>query len=464
MSNGISYGIKAPGFDPTAGFRKELQKVEQQRAEKESKALEMAAMIEMADQSTMFGSDYSIANQWAEHLTENLDKYASSTDGMIKFQQKTQQLTKFIDGAEAYKKENFGTVKDGAQAGTFQGFIQRQALGENVYGDFEDERDRKSYEMAYMGLNQPIQLNWDADDNPVIMSNGKPMSFGEYRRPDAPFMPQLKEGKILMGSTWYADKGPNRAHETSSQAYEYALKMTETDPNLARQAARYYQLEEKPNMSVDEILKSEENMSQAREMWAQDAKNGWVDFNKKTAQKPTAGQIKKVENLESLFQSVKPIVEEGPVMPGESLSQQVSFSPSLIKGKIDLTSLIPDRLKTKKIKNPDYDPENPIDFPEYITVSTAVEATPSNMSLLEDGRIRLSSLGNAPSGEAIPDVYIDPNTNEGREVMSEIDAMFREEYPVSFRDFINSLRLDTESPETATDPGTLDKDPLGLGL
>jgi len=463
MSNGISYGIKAPGFDPTAGFRKELQKVEQQRAEKESKALEMAAMIEMADQSTMFGSDYSIANQWAEHLTENLDKYASSTDGMIKFQQQAQQLTKFIDGAEAYKKENFGTVKDGAQAGTFQGFVQRKALGENVYGDLEDEREDQSYEMAYMGLNQPVQLNWDADDNPVIMSNGKPVSFGEYRRPDAPFMPQLKEGKILMGSTWYADKGPNRAHETSDEAYEYALKMTQTDPKLERQAARYYQMEEKPSMSVDEILGSEENMDQAREMWAQDAKNGWIDYNKKTAQKATAGQIKKADNLESLFQSVKPIVEEGPLMPGESLSQQINFSPSLIKGKVDLTNLIPDRLKVKKIRNPEYDPENPIEFPEYITAPTSVEATPSNMSLLEDGRIRLSSLGNAPSGEAIPDIYIDPNTNEGREVMSEIDAMFREEYPVSLRDFINSLKMTTESPEIATET-TLDKDPLGLGL
>ena len=78
MSDGpIPYGIKAPGFDPTAGFRRELQKVEARRAQKESKALEMAAMIEMADQSTMFGGDYSIANQWAEHLTENLDQYAS---------------------------------------------------------------------------------------------------------------------------------------------------------------------------------------------------------------------------------------------------------------------------------------------------------------------------------------------------------------------------------------------------
>lgn len=461
MSDGpIPYGIKAPGFDPTAGFRRELQKVEARRAQKESRALEMASMIEMADQSTMFGGDYSIANQWAEHLTENLDKYASSTEGMIKFQQQAQRLTKFIDGAEAYKKENFGSVKDGAQAGTFQGFVQRQALGENVYGDFEDGRDPQSYEMAYMGLNQPIQLNWDADDNPIFMDNGKPMSFDQYRRPDAPFMPKLKEGKILMGSTWYAAEGPNKSHETSTEAYEYSLAMTETDPRLERQAARLYQLNEKPNMKVDDIVSNPALMKEAREAWAKDAEKSWIDLQaQKTQAKPTAKQMNMMQNLDSLFQSEFPIAQEGPVMPGEELEGERGFSPTAITGKLDLSDLVSDRLKKKMIKNPEYEDEYS-DVPEMISVDTPVLATPSNVSVLPDGRIRLSALGRGPSGEEIPDIIVDESTNEGRAVMSQLDALFREAYPIGLRDYINDYRLRTGAPETVVSGGN----PLNLDL
>ena len=461
MSDGpIPYGIKAPGFDPTAGFRRELQKVEARRAQKESRALEMASMIEMADQSTMFGGDYSIANQWAEHLTENLDKYASSTEGMIKFQQQAQRLTKFIDGSEAYKKENFGSVKDGAQAGTFQGFVQRQALGENVYGDFEDGRDPQSYEMAYMGLNQPIQLNWDADDNPILMDNGKPMSFDQYRRPDAPFMPKLKEGKILMGSTWYAAEGPNKSHETSTEAYEYSLAMTETDPRLERQAARFYQLNEKPNMKVDDIVSNPALMKEAREAWAKDAEKSWIDLQaQKTQAKPTAKQMNMMQNLDSLFQSEFPIAQEGPVMPGEELEGERGFSPTAITGKLDLSDLVSDRLKKKMIKNPEYEDEYS-DVPEMISVDTPVLATPSNVSVLPDGRIRLSALGRGPSGEEIPDIIVDESTNEGRAVMSQLDALFREAYPIGLRDYINDYRLRTGAPETVVSGGN----PLNLDL
>ena len=461
MSDGpIPYGIKAPGFDPTAGFRRELQKVEARKAQKESRALEMASMIEMADQSTMFGGDYSVANQWAEHLTENLDKYASSTEGMIKFQQQAQRLTKFIDGAEAYKKENFGSVKDGAQAGTFQGFVQRQALGENVYGDFEDGRDPQSYEMAYMGLNQPIQLNWDADDNPIFMDNGKPMSFDQYRRPDAPFMPKLKEGKILMGSTWYAAEGPNKSHETRTEAYEYSLAMTETDPRLERQAARFYQLNEKPNMKVDDIVSNPALMKEAREAWAKDAEKSWIDLQaQKTQAKPTAKQMNMMQNLDSLFQSEFPIAQEGPVMPGEELEGERGFSPTAITGKLDLSDLVSDRLKKKMIKNPEYEDEYS-DVPEMISVDTPVLATPSNVSVLPDGRIRLSALGRGPSGEEIPDIIVDESTNEGRAVMSQLDALFREAYPIGLRDYINDYRLRTGAPETVVSGGN----PLNLDL
>ena len=461
MSDGpIPYGIKASGFDPTAGFRRELQKVEARRAQKESKALEMAAMIEMADQSTMFGGDYSIANQWAEHLTENLDQYASSTEGMIKFQQQAQQLTKFIDGAESYKKENFGSVKDGAQAGTFQGFVQRKSLGENVYGDLEDGREDQSYEMAYMGLNQPIQLNWDADDNPMIMSDGKPMAFGEYRRPDAPFMPQLKEGKILMGSTWYAAEGPNKSHETSTEAYEYSLAMTETDPKLERQAARFYQLNEKPNMKVDDIVSNPALMKEAREAWARDAEKSWINFReqKKTDDR-TAKQKNQAVDYQALIESLvstSEVVGEVPSMVTGDVTQfeenKVTFSPIAMTDKLDLTPFLPDSLKNVTIDNPNYDPNTSSFDEKTITTPREVARTPGNIALTKEGQIILSGLGNIDD-QSIGDIVIDPTTADGRIALGKLSGMFREAYGVSFNEFLNAINAGFEVPETVVDTG-----------
>lgn len=461
MSNGtLPYGIKSPSFDPTAGFRRELQKVETQRAEKESRALEMAAMIEMADQSTMFGGDYSIANQWAEHLTENLDNYASSTEGMIKFQQQAQQLTKFIDGAEAYKKENFGSVKDGAQAGTFQGFVQRQALGENVYGDFEDGRDPQSYEMAYMGLNQPVQLNWDADDNPIFMDNGKPVSFTQYRRPTSPFMPQLKEGKILMGSTWYAAEGPNKSHETSDEAYEYSYAMTETDPRLERQAARFYQLNEKPNMKVDDIVSNPALMKEARELWAEDARKSWINLReqKKTDDR-TAKQKNQAVDYQALVESIVPtseVVGEVPSMMTSEVTQfeedKITFSPIAMTDKLDLTPFLPDNLKMVTIDNPNYDPATSSFDEKTITTPREVARTPGNIALTKEGQIILSGLGNIDD-QSIGDIVIDPNTADGRIAMGKLSGMFREAYGVSFNEFLRAINAGFEVPETVVSGG-----------
>ena len=456
MSNGtFPYGIKSPGFDPTAGFRRELQKVEAQRAEKESKALEMASMIEMADQSTMFGNDYSIATQWAEHLTENLDKYASSTEGMIKFQQQAQQLTKFIDGAEAYKKENFGSVKDGAQAGTFQGFVQRQALGENVYGDFEDGRDPQSYEMAYMGLNQPIQLNWDADDNPMIMSDGKPMAFGDYKRPTSPFMPKLKEGKILMGSTWYAAEGPNKSHETSDEAYEYSYAMTETDPKLARQAARFYQLNEKPNMKVDDIMDKPALMNEAREAWAEDARKSWINLReqKKTDDR-TAKQKNQATDYQALIESIVPTSEVTGVLPSMSTGDvtqfqedKITFSPIAMTDKMDLTPFLPESLKNITIDNPNYNPAVSSFDEKTITVPREVSRVPGSISLNKNGQIILSGLGNIDD-QSIGDIVIDPTTADGRIAMGKLSGMFRDAYGVSFNEFLRAINAGFEVQET----------------
>lgn len=462
-----------PGSPPDLfkGFREELGKIETKRAQEQAKAeakekedqqrvVQMAAKIEQADKSTMFGSDYSIASQWAQHLTDNLDTYASTTEGLVKFQQQAAQLNSFIDASEAYKKENFGSSKDNPQAGTAQGFFQRDALGKNVYGDLIDKRDKQSYEMAFMGLQQPIQVQWGEEDTMMIVKDGKAVSFAEYMRPENPFMPQLEEGKITLGSTWYAEKAPNKVHETKEQAYNWTLDTVKTDPALQRQAARDYQrkqLEEGKNLSVDEILASPDHLNQAQIAWATDAVTSWVNPKKRTTtggtgRGPTQAEKRQAQQVQSLLGSVVTTSEAVASVPSfGSVEQQTeeklstSFTPDLSR-EIDITDFIPSTM---------FEVEGAFGEPSS-TVYQNVTATPSNISVDEDGMITLSGLGNF-NDQRIEDITIDPQSDEGRRLVGSLNGAFIDDYGFSFNDFIRQLSFGMETPETATG-----SDPLGL--
>jgi hypothetical protein len=118
----------------------------------------------------------------------------------------------------------------------------------------------------------------------MIVKDGKAVSFAEYMRPENPFMPQLEEGKITLGSTWYAEKAANRAHKTRDQAKQHTLNVLKTNPDLQRQAARYYQMrqqEQNKTLTVEEILADPEHLAFAMDDWANDAVTSWVNPNQK---------------------------------------------------------------------------------------------------------------------------------------------------------------------------------------
>ena len=458
MSNGVvKYPLPSDFKDPYAGFRQELGDIEQKQKESQDKAFKMASMIEMADSSTMFGGDYSYANKWAQHLTENLDDFASSTQGMIQFQQAAQQLSDFIDGSEAYKKENFGTVKDGPQAGSFQGQVMRGVMGDDFQfeGDLVDERTKEEYEMEFLRLNQEASIDG--------FQNGLPSNLGDYNqsRPQNPFMPRLKEANIMMGSTWYSKKGPNKSHETIDEAKEWTRNSIETTPNLQRQAARDYQRaqkEEGKELSVEEILKDTNHREQAYSDWVDDAANSWIDPRLKEKQtKPTAAASKRANNLAALVGSVVDLPSENIVAEMPSMStgnvekldlgrskSQVVFSPQELSEKLDITAFVDESMKTQKVKNPTFD-----DFsnqPEFLNTSVDVKVSPGQMSVREDGMIILSGMGNFKD-QAIGEVIVDPSTTEGRKFMGALNADFITSYGVSFNEFARQLGLSSEAPE-----------------
>lgn len=458
MSNGVvKYPFPSDFQDPYAGFRQELGDIEKKQQESQEKALKMASMIEMADSSTMFGGDYSYANKWAQHLTENLDDFASSTEGMIQFQQATQQLANFIDGSEAYKKENFGTVKDGPQAGSFQGQVMRGVMGDDFQfeGDLVDERTKEEYEMEFLRLNQEASIDG--------FQNGLPSNLGDYNqsRPQNPFMPRLKEANIMMGSTWYSKKGPNKSHETIDEAKEWTRNSIETTPKLQRQAARDYQRtqrEEGKDLSVEEILNDVNHREQAYSDWVNDAANSWIDPKLKEKQaKPTAAASKRANNLSALLGSVVDLPSEDVVAEIPRISTggveeinlgrskgQLVFSPQELSEKIDITAFVDESMRTKEVKNPAFDEFS--DEPEFLETSIDVKVSPGQISVREDGVIILSGMGNFED-QAIGDIEVDPSSMEGRKLMGALNADFITSYGVSFSEFTKQLGLSSEVPE-----------------
>jgi hypothetical protein len=122
-----------------------------------------------------------------------------------------------------------------------------------------------------------------------------------------------------------------------------------------------------------------------------------------------------------------------------------SFTPDLSR-EIDITDFIPSSM---------FEVEG--EFGESpTTVYQNVTATPSNISVDEDGMITLSGLGNF-NDQRIEDITIDPQSDEGRRLVGSLNGAFIDDYGFSFNDFIRQLSFGMEPSETAAS-----SDPLGL--
>tara|TARA_R100001460_G_scaffold106309_2_gene153724 strand:- start:2320 stop:4716 length:2397 start_codon:yes stop_codon:yes gene_type:complete len=275
----IEYPMPGGGTPPDLfkGFREELANIEKVQQQEQARVLEMASMIEQADQSTMFGGDYSEAQQMAEWMTDHLDDFAGSTEGLIEFQQMTQQLSNFIDASEAYKKQNFGSADGNSQAGTWLGWYQRNASGVNPYGDYIDERGARSYEMAYMGLQQSRDLQYDESGRPTLSNRG---------RVENAFMPQLGTNlNIADGYSYYDAKSEafKNDHQNAEAAANWTRRQIAADPLMQRRVANLYldsikaQDPSRSQWTLDELMKNPELVQQAVNAYVSDASRAWED-------------------------------------------------------------------------------------------------------------------------------------------------------------------------------------------
>ena len=261
----IEYPMPEGGAPPDLfkGFRDELSNINKRQQDQENRALKMASMIEQADQSTMFGGDYSEAQQMAQWMTEHLDDFADSTEGMIEFQQMAQQLNNFIDASEAYKKQNVGTAAGGAAQGTWNGTTQRLA-GVDPYEakGFRDTRTKEDYEMAYMGLNQGRKLQFDEQGRPMLSQRG---------RVENPFMPQLEELEFEGGFEWMEANAKGHRFPDGEKDAKAWLERKAQDPKLKRQIARAWKKESTNPKPIEELLDDDTFMEAALQEFYNDA-------------------------------------------------------------------------------------------------------------------------------------------------------------------------------------------------
>jgi len=253
----IDYPVPGGGVPPDLfkGFREELSNIKKRREEKEVNALKLASMIEQADQSTMFGGDYSEAQQMAQWMTDHIDDFADSAEGMIEFQQMAQQLNNFIDASEAYKKQNVGTAAGGAAQGTWTGSVQRIA-GVDPYETkgFRDTRTKEDYEMAYMGLNQSRELQFDEQGRPVLSQRG---------RVENPFMPQLEELEFEGGFEWMEKNAKGHRFPDGEKDAKAWLERKAQDPKLRTKIARAWAKSQGNTEPIEDLLNDDTFMDAA---------------------------------------------------------------------------------------------------------------------------------------------------------------------------------------------------------
>jgi hypothetical protein len=251
----IEYPMPGQAPDLFKGFREELANIEKVEQQEQQRALKMASMIEQADQSTMFGGDYSEAQQMAQWMTEHLDDFADSTEGMIEFQQMAQQLTNFIDASEAYKKENVGTAAGGAAQGKWNGVTQRLA-GVDPYEakGFRDTRTKEDYEMAYMSLNQGRKLQFDEQGRPMLSQRG---------RVENPFMPQLEELEFEGGFEWMEANAKGHRFPDGEKDAKAWLERKAQDPKLRTKIARAWAKSQRNTEPIEDLLNDDTFMDAA---------------------------------------------------------------------------------------------------------------------------------------------------------------------------------------------------------
>lgn len=300
----IEYPMPGQVPDLYKGFREELGNIEKRKQEKEARGLELASMIEMADQSTMFGGDYSEAQQMAQWMTDHIDDFTDSKEGIIEFRQMAQQLNGFIDASEAYKKQNFGTAQGGLAQGTWTGRSARKAAGIDPYekDGFMDVRKNEDYEMTYMALNQERKLQVDENGRPRLSQQG---------RIENPFMPKLEELPFEGGFEWFESNSKGYSFPEGPKDAKNWIEAKADDPKLLRKIAKAWKEASGNPGDLESLMEEDKFMRAAKKQFTDDAMRSFH-----THYAPPKPEVVKVDEDKTLFGRFKKLTA-GQFDPGD---------------------------------------------------------------------------------------------------------------------------------------------------
>tara|TARA_R100001510_G_C7653968_1_gene212491 strand:- start:365 stop:3328 length:2964 start_codon:yes stop_codon:yes gene_type:complete len=207
------------GLNPYAGVQRELARADQKKAEGEERAFKLAGLIKQADPSELFGKHYSIANQWASSLFDQVGDYSKSSAKSMEFLAQANALVGYINSKKQYKATNMGDPNDDLTTPSYYARVKRQASGVNAFEANDKKEVDKDFDSVLSNLNKPIQAFSLGENGPMIDDGDGFVSLAEYQDPDAPFMFELEDDlDMLLPGEWYEGWAKTRGKITDGSA------------------------------------------------------------------------------------------------------------------------------------------------------------------------------------------------------------------------------------------------------
>jgi len=274
------------GVNPYAGVQIELARADQKKAEGEERAFKLAGMIKQADPSQLFGKHYSIANQWASSLFDQVGDYSKSAAKSMEFLAQANALVGYINDRKQYKATNMGEINDEAITPSYYGQVKRQVLKNSGVNPFEanDKKEiDKDFDAVLSDLNKPVQAFVLGENGPMIDDGDGLVSLAEYKDPKDPFMFELEEDlNMPLPGEWYEGWAKTRGKVTDGSPAAakrfFEEKVQSEDVNL-RKLMNWWKGVSRSEKSLDELVAEQGSVARAIDEYGNLVAQKWSDIN-----------------------------------------------------------------------------------------------------------------------------------------------------------------------------------------
>lgn len=352
---------------------------------------------------TMYGSHKRMLTDWAEHLNKNLDEFASSPEGQVKFERQLGMYNQFMSDAETYYGNTYGSEEDDMMKNTFMSTTKanadKGALEKDGVRDL-NEFDHYVNNLKYLDRDLYSDGSLDFDENGVPVfstADGEKTSLSEYQFDDTVFMRDFQREKAKSGYDLYNDKGSKIPHKDRDAAENWTKNKLQTDPDMAQTAVRRWA--EENDVPLEDAMNDPEMINQAYEEFINDSGQAWDDRND-----PDKNKAAKVD-------------------------ERTTAQKNIASGRADKRNILQTgSISTERdvVSTPDYEPLSKDFSGDVFSEGVTIRRFPLQQVLDEDiyleggTKARLTSLSMRDDGK-MSITYFDTVTEE--EVTKEIDPL-----------------------------------------